>query len=94
MQNWGYKATSTKLDKHGTLLLLERGFLSRSMHDAGGHAAANVSAVRLGDVLHCYFARSITSGARRFPHRTGSGTWHHSRLPLYECGPPHALLDR
>lgn len=58
MQNWGYKATSTKLDKHGTLLLLERGFLCRSAHDAGGHAAANVSSVVLGDVIHCYFARA------------------------------------
>ena len=58
MQNWGYKATSTKLDKHGTLLLLERGFLCRSAHDDVGNAAANVSSVHLGDVIHCYYSRA------------------------------------
>jgi hypothetical protein len=56
VQNWGYKATSKKLDKHGTLLLLERGFLCRSAHDDVGKAAASVSSVQLGDVIHCYYS--------------------------------------
>ncbi len=58
MQTWGYKAASTKLDKPGTLLLLERGFLCRSAHDDVGNAAANVSSVQLGDVIHCYYSRA------------------------------------
>ena len=59
MQNCGYKATSKKLDKGGTLLLLERGFLCRSAYnDEGGNAATNVSSVQLGDVIHCYFSRA------------------------------------
>jgi hypothetical protein len=58
MHDWGYKANGKKLDKHGTLLLLERGFLCRSAHDDSGNAAANVSDVQLGDVVHCYYSHA------------------------------------
>jgi hypothetical protein len=58
---WVYKSTDTKLDRHGTLILAERGFLCRSAHTKTGEWVANVQMVQLGDILHFY-------------HRTGDKT--------------------
>jgi len=55
MTEWFYKATNTKLDHHGTLLLANRGFLCRSAYTKSKRWVANVQSVSFGDVLHFYF---------------------------------------
>ena len=52
---WGYKATRSKLDSAGTLLLAMRGFLCRSAHEQNLSAADNVSRVALGDTIQFYY---------------------------------------
>lgn len=58
---WVYKSNDTKLDRHGTLILAERGFLCRSAYTKAGDWEPNVQSVQLGDILHFY-------------HRTGDKT--------------------
>ena len=53
---WAYKATATKLDHAGTVLLADaRGFLCRSAYDASGARVGNVRKVSLGDTIHFYY---------------------------------------
>jgi hypothetical protein len=51
---WVYKSTDSKLDRHGTLILAQRGFLYRSAHTKTGDWIPNVQGVQLGDTLHVY----------------------------------------
>jgi hypothetical protein len=55
MADWFYKATNKKLDKVGTLLLANRGFLCRSAYNVEKNWIANVQGVAFGDVIHFYF---------------------------------------
>lgn len=55
MAEWFYKATNKKLDKVGTLLLANRGFLCRSAYNKQKNWIANVQRVTFGDVIHFYF---------------------------------------
>jgi hypothetical protein len=54
--DWLYKATNTKLDHVGTMLLAgRRGFLCRSAYDAARTWADNVGKVAFGDTIHFYY---------------------------------------
>jgi hypothetical protein len=55
MADWFYKATNSKLDKVGTLLLARRGFLCRSAYSRKKAWVANVRRVLFDDVIHFYF---------------------------------------
>lgn len=54
---WGYKATRSKLDGPGTLLLAKRGFLCRSAYEQNLSWADNVQRVAIGHTIHFYYAR-------------------------------------
>lgn len=55
---WVYKATETKLDHIGTLLLADRdGFLCRSAYEENLSWADNVRLVDTGDTIHFYFIK-------------------------------------
>jgi hypothetical protein len=55
MAAWFYKATNTKLDSHGTLILTNRGFLCRSAYTRAPAWVPNVRKVAFGDVINFYF---------------------------------------
>jgi len=52
---WLYKATRSKLDHVGTMLLAKKGFLCRSAFTKKEHHVANVQAVEIHDILNFYY---------------------------------------
>ncbi|EYF07167.1 hypothetical protein [Chondromyces apiculatus] len=56
---WVYKATNSKLDHMGTMLMVDRdGFLCRSAYEAATKTwADNVRQVDVGDTVHVYFGQ-------------------------------------
>lgn len=71
---WVYKSTDTKLDRHGILLLAERGFLCRSARTKTGDWVPNVRDVQVGHKIHCYHrtgGKTLTVGSYEVVGREG-----------------------
>lgn len=55
MTEWFYKTKSTKLDRVGTQMLINKGFLCRSAYSKAGAFVANVREVAPSDLIRVYF---------------------------------------
>ncbi len=55
MAEWFYKAKATKVQRHDTMMLTERGFLCRSAYNDKEEWAPLVRDVAFGDLIHFYF---------------------------------------